>query len=144
MPRVLPAAAARNARAPEYRIAESKGFLLEAPLGKGHFGRVYRGRKRTSGQVRRGTRWLAAQCRGCVTCNPHQPVPAVPAEPLLRPAVQLVAIKVIDLLPSQRSQVLAAYRECQLLSSVQHDNIVRVFTFYTAKVQRTQRLVEVM
>jgi hypothetical protein len=58
--------------------------------------------------------------------------------------VQLVAVKVIDLLPSQSGQVVAAYRECQLLSSVQHDSIVRVLTFYTAQVQRTQRAVEIM
>ncbi|KAI3431697.1 hypothetical protein D9Q98_004742 [Chlorella vulgaris] len=86
---------------PEYRIAESRGFTLEEPLGSGHFGRVYRGTKKSTGQA--------------------------------------VAIKVIDLLPDQRRQAAAAYRECQLISALHHECIVQVVTFYTAQVLRRRR-----
>jgi hypothetical protein len=56
------------------------------------------------------------------------------------PAVtQAVAIKVIDLLPDQRRQAAAAYRECQLISALHHECIVRVVTFYTAQVLRRRR-----
>ena len=78
--------------------------MLESPLGSGHFGRVYLGRSKASGQP--------------------------------------VAVKVIDLLPSQRRQVASAWRECQLLSRVAHDCIVRVITFYTAQVQQRQHIIE--
>jgi hypothetical protein len=53
-----------------------------------------------------------------------------------------VAIKVIDLLPSQRKQVVAAYRECQLLSGLNHECIVRVSTFYTHRLKRQQHILE--
>jgi hypothetical protein len=43
--------AARNSQAPEHRIAEQRGYVLEATLGKGHYGRVYRGRSKATGQV---------------------------------------------------------------------------------------------
>ncbi|EFN52748.1 hypothetical protein CHLNCDRAFT_58735 [Chlorella variabilis] len=95
---------ARESSLPEHRIAESRGFLLEEPLGSGHFGRVYRGRTKSLGQ--------------------------------------LVAIKVIDLLPSQRRQLVYACRECQLMSRVQHPSIVRVVTFYAAQVQARPQVVE--
>jgi hypothetical protein len=88
----------------EYGVALSQGYILEAPLGSGHFGRVYRARSKSTGQ--------------------------------------LVAVKVIDLLPSQRRQVAAAWRECQLMKDIQHDSIVHVLTFYTAHVQQKQRIVE--
>ena len=46
------------------------------------------------------------------------------------------------MLPTQRRQVAAALRECQLLSQVQHECIVRVVTFYTAQVHQRQHIVE--
>ena len=160
-----PAAAARESSLPEHRIAESRGFLLEEPLGSGHFGRVYRGRTKSSGQVgpaqhRRAhqgklPRQLGAAAepaassssclaslRRLLTLRRAAARPAVPAALLLRPAVQLVAIKVIDLLPSQRRQLVYACRECQLMSRVQHPSIVRVVTFYAAQVQARPQVVE--
>ncbi|KAL4439991.1 hypothetical protein ABPG75_002992 [Micractinium tetrahymenae] len=88
----------------EYRIAESKGFTLEEPLGSGHFGRVYRARSKATGQ--------------------------------------LVAVKVVDLLPKQRREAAAAWRECQLLSTLHHDCVVRTITFHAARVQRKHSVVE--
>lgn len=38
----------------EYGVALSQGYVLEAPLGSGHFGRVYRARSKATGQVRGG------------------------------------------------------------------------------------------
>jgi serine/threonine protein kinase len=97
---------ARDSQLPEHRIAEARGFILEEPLGSGHFGRVYRGRDKRTGQ--------------------------------------LVAVKVIDLLPSQQRQLALACRECCMMAGVQHECIVRVATFYAAEVQQRQRIVEPM
>ena len=44
------AAAARDAQLPEFKIAEGRGITLDRPLGSGHFGRVYRGRQKATGQ----------------------------------------------------------------------------------------------
>jgi serine/threonine protein kinase len=104
LPTCLCLPAARESQLPEYKIADSRGFVLESPLGSGHFGRVYLGRAKSSGQQ--------------------------------------VAVKVIDLLPSQRRQVASAWRECQLMSRVNHDCIVRIVTFYTAQVQQRQHIIE--
>ncbi|PSC73919.1 Dual specificity phosphatase 12 [Micractinium conductrix] len=95
---------ARDSQLPEYKIADSRGIVLEEPLGSGHFGRVYKGRLKSNGQ--------------------------------------LVAVKVVDLLPRQRRQLVAAWRECQLLTSLEDDNIVRVHTFHTAQVHRRQNIIE--
>jgi predicted MFS family arabinose efflux permease len=57
-------------------------------------------------------------------------------------AVQAVAIKVINLLPSQRLQLEYACRECQHLSQVHHECIVEVVTFYAAQVRQRQKVVE--
>lgn len=46
--------AARGSNLPEYKIAASRGFELEGALGSGHFGRVYKARSRSTGQVRWG------------------------------------------------------------------------------------------
>ena len=53
-----------------------------------------------------------------------------------------MAVKVLDLLPRQRRQIMAAWRECQLLSRINHPSIVRVVTFYTAQVNSRQQATE--
>lgn len=53
-----------------------------------------------------------------------------------------MAIKVVDLLPTQRKQVAAAWRECQLISRVQHECIVQVVSFYSAQVQQRQHIMK--
>jgi len=55
---------------------------------------------------------------------------------------QLVAIKVLDLLPNQFKRVEAALRECELLAGLQHESIVHIVTYHTAQVQRRQSIVE--
>jgi hypothetical protein len=63
--------------------------------------------------------------------------------PCLAPCpVQLVAVKVIDLLPSQHRQLALACQECQLMSRLHHDGIVRIITFYSAKVLQRTKVVE--
>lgn len=57
---------------------------------------------------------------------------------------QLVAVKVVDLLPQQRRQVAAAWRECRLLGGLQHECIVGVASFHAARVLRKRRVVEVV
>ncbi|KAL4420274.1 hypothetical protein ABPG77_005614 [Micractinium sp. CCAP 211/92] len=91
----------RGSGLPEYKIAETKGFVLEAPLGSGHFGRVYRARNKATGQSKSST-----------CC------------------------------PGQRREAAAAWRECQLLSTLQHDCVVRTITFYAARVERKHSVVE--
>jgi hypothetical protein len=49
---------------------------------------------------------------------------------------QLVAVKVIDMLPSQRRQVAAALRECELMAQMEHKCVVRLHKFYSAQVRR--------
>ena len=53
-----------------------------------------------------------------------------------------MAIKVVDLLPQQRREAAAAWRECQLLSTLQHDCVVRTITFHAARVERKHSVVE--
>ena len=71
----------------------------------------------------------------------HPPTCLLPVPPAHAHA-QLVAVKVVDLLPRQRRQLVAAWRECQLLTSLEDDNIVRVHTFHTAQVHRRQNIIE--
>lgn len=49
---------------------------------------------------------------------------------------QLVAVKVIDMLPSQRRQVATALRECDLMSQMNHECVVKLHKFYSAQVRR--------
>lgn len=56
--RRLPLFAARDSQLPEYKVAASQGFDLEAPLGSGHFGRVYKARNNATGQVGCLAVWL--------------------------------------------------------------------------------------
>ncbi|KAL4439989.1 hypothetical protein ABPG75_002990 [Micractinium tetrahymenae] len=55
---------------------------------------------------------------------------------------QPVAIKVVNLLPKQKRQAAAAWRECQLLSRLHHDCVVRTITFHAARVERKSKIVE--
>ena len=55
---------------------------------------------------------------------------------------QLMAVKVIDLMPSERHRVAAALRECQLMSRIQHDCITRLVTFYSAQVQQRRQVLQ--
>ena len=147
-----PRHAGRNSR-PEYEVALSQGYKLEEPLGSGHYGRVYRARDVASGQVKA---WLMVRCslsigwmhpafswdcpmhdKGCVESPPRCPRPSLilPSATLL-PLPQLVAVKVIDLLPSQRRQVAAALHECDLMSGMDHECVVKLHKFYSAQVRR--------
>ncbi len=56
--------------------------------------------------------------------------------PALPSFLQLVAVKVIDMLPSQRRQVAAALRECELMSQMEHECVVKLHKFYSAQVRR--------
>ena len=53
-PPAAPAVPGQSTGLAEYGVALSQGYVLEAPLGSGHFGRVYRARSKTTGQVRSG------------------------------------------------------------------------------------------
>ncbi len=53
-----------------------------------------------------------------------------------------MAVKVVNLLPKQRRQAAAAWRECQLLSTLRHDCVVRTITFHAARVERKSKIVE--
>lgn len=61
---------------------------------------------------------------------PDRRLPPLPALP------QPVAVKVIDLLPSQRPQMVAALRECELMARMEHECVVRLFKYYSAQVRR--------
>lgn len=63
---------------------------------------------------------------------PNQILPSA----TLLPLPQLVAVKVIDMLPSQRRQVATALRECDLMSQMNHECVVKLHKFYSAQVRR--------
>lgn len=82
-----PAPAGRDSQLPEYKIAASRGFELEAPLGSGHFGRVYKARSNATGQVgwlagapnwvcRDGTPAEPARLPSLLAYLPHMPHPS--------------------------------------------------------------------
>lgn len=51
-----------------------------------------------------------------------------------RSSSKVVAVKVINLKPTDWKQLRAAWRECQLMSKVKHSSCVRVITYYSARM----------
>ena len=45
-----------------------------------------------------------------------------------------VAVKVLQLQPSNWRQLRAAWRECQIMGAVRHPTCVRVITYYSARL----------
>ena len=92
---------------------------------------------------------IAAACSDCRALPTrlrlcHRAHPNHTSHSAASPDPQPVAIKVVDLLPTQRKQVAAAWRECQLISRVQHECIVQVVSFYSAQVQQRQHIMKAM
>lgn len=82
---------ARTSSMPENQVARAKGYELVAPLGAGHFGRVFQARHLATGQVRGAGRYtvlFTSGCPGiCRQCNEIY-VPGVEPRPSCRAAGQ--------------------------------------------------------
>jgi serine/threonine protein kinase len=51
-----------------------------------------------------------------------------------RSSSKVVAVKVINLKPTDWKQLRAAWRECQLMSKVKHSSCIKVITYYSARM----------
>jgi serine/threonine protein kinase len=51
-----------------------------------------------------------------------------------RSSSKIVAVKVINLKPTDWKQLRAAWRECQLMSKVKHSSCIKVITYYSARI----------
>ncbi len=52
-----------------------------------------------------------------------------------RSSSKIVAVKVINLKPTDWKQLRSAWRECQLMSKVKHSSCIKVITYYSARME---------
>ena len=47
---------------------------------------------------------------------------------------KLVAVKVINIKPTEWEQLRSVWRECQIMGTINHGSCIRIITYYSARI----------